>query len=106
MKVLMISLDKRILIEGSASQRRMIDYGRLVDELYIIIVGGQRRQFKLTDRVFVYATGRGWRPGYLWRLGRLGRLIIRQAGFEPEKDLITVQDPILAISGYWLKKVV
>ena len=33
----MLSTDKNILVSGSESQRRMIDYGGLVDELHIVI---------------------------------------------------------------------
>jgi glycosyltransferase involved in cell wall biosynthesis len=88
MKVLMISSDRNILAKGSAVALRMKEYGRLVEELHIILMSDKSHGLiagKLADNVWVYPTNslnKFLRPLDAVKIGkRLGC------------DIITAQDP-------------
>ncbi len=60
MKVISIGTDRKIFEEGSAVQKRQIEYGKLFEELYLVVfttrsqIAGYRLQ--ISDKVFVYPT--------------------------------------------------
>lgn len=99
MKMLMISLDKKILDKDSRVAERMIGYGKK-DELFIIIPHTEKKTTKLSETVHVQTTG-GNKIQQYFRLKKLGKQII-----EKEKiELITTQDPFFTgLVGVWLKK--
>ncbi len=77
MKVLMFSTDKNIFIEGSEVQRRMVEYGSLVEELHIIIKS-QNLNLKSQNfrNVFVYPTNDRWKFLYFINAYKIGKKII------------------------------
>ncbi len=96
MKVLMISSDTHIFKDGSAVSRRMIEYGKLVEELHIVVLSGpghKPKERKIAGNVWVYATNSlfsFWRP--LDAVG-LGKNITKDKKFTSSSDLVTSQDP-------------
>lgn len=98
MRILMISLDKKILDKGSAVARRMIEYGEK-DELFILIPHHVRQKFDLSPRVHVQTTG-GNKIAQFARLKRIGVQIVK----EHRVEQVTTQDPFFSgLAGAWLK---
>src|SRR3989338_1039474 len=56
MNVLMISTDRKIFEDGSAVRSRMLEYGKLFDELHIIVFSKEKNKTKISDNIFVYST--------------------------------------------------
>jgi len=57
MKILMISTDFRILDKNSQSRARIIDYGKILDEIHVILFSlGKNEDQKMSENVFVYPT--------------------------------------------------
>ena len=99
MKILMISLDKKILDPSSAVAQRMIKYGEK-DELFILIPHSEKKQIDLSNTVHVWSTGGNKRKQYS-QLKKVGLELIKQK----EIKFITVQDPsFIGNIGRWLKK--
>ncbi len=89
MNVLMISIDEKILLGQSAVAKRMIAYGNLVDNLYILIPTGQYRDsISLSTRVTVYPVYSRFK---LWSRAKLYWATIGLAA--KRISLVTVQDP-------------
>lgn len=89
MKVLMISNDLSIVIEGSKANKRMVSYGKLVRELHIILFskrGSGVRGGRISNNTFVYPTHSRFRVFQISGAVRIGKRI-------PRCDLVTVQDP-------------
>jgi len=98
MKVLMISMDKKILEENSEARKRMIEYGSLAEELHIIILN-QKSKIKNQnfDNVFVYPTNSGNRWFYVRDAIKIGEEILTANG----QWLVTSQDPFeCGLVGY------
>lgn len=106
MKVLMLSTDGNIFIEGSEVRQRMIDYGGLVDELHIIIFTSLKdgeQSKKIGANVFLYPTRTlfGLFCFYLIDVYKLGSQIIKKEN----GWLVTTQDPFETGLAGWLLKV-
>ena len=89
MKVLMLSIDKKIFEEGSDVQSRMIEYGQLFDELHIVVY--TKKGFKdsqIASNVFLYPTNTGFKPMYFSSAYRISKEIIRKHNI----DIITSQE--------------
>ncbi len=105
MRVLMLSTDKNIFVDGSGVWQRMVDYAGLVDELHVIVA---THSSHLTahnfGNVFLYpANDRFW---FLYFLNayKIGKSIIRNLKFEIKNCVITCQDPFeTGLVGYLLK---
>lgn len=105
MKVLMISTDRNIFKENSASRKRMVEYGKLVRELYIIIFSLKKNNFensKISENVFVYPTKSFSRFCYIFNAYKISKKILTGNS----KDLlITCQDPFeTGIAGFLIKR--
>lgn len=100
MRVLMISIDRKIFESGSDAERRHIAYGGMVDELHIVVFtppGYSARQ--LSAHTFVYPTNTAWKPFYFFDAYRLCREIIGH-----HKDtLVTIQDGLNNVLGAFLR---
>jgi glycosyltransferase involved in cell wall biosynthesis len=109
MKVLMISTDKKILEEGSEVQQRMVDYGRLTNELYIVVFNtshnaDEEAEEKDFGNVFVYPTNSRNRLWRIWDAVKICRTIIVNCKLKIENSVITTQDPFeTGIVGWYLK---
>ena len=108
MKVLMLSLDKRILQEGSRSRQRMLDYGTIVDELHVVVYS--RRSFpsgfriEASSRVFIYPTNTACAVMYFIDAYAIARRIFSMRAFRDRRDLITAQDAFpTGLVGFFLR---
>jgi glycosyltransferase involved in cell wall biosynthesis len=93
MKVLMLATDRRIFERNAQVRERMREYGRLFDELSIVVYtprGVEPRKVELEGNVVAYPTNTRWKPWYLIDAYQLGkRLLEGGAG----GWVITSQDP-------------
>ncbi|MCF7835756.1 MAG: glycosyltransferase [Candidatus Marinimicrobia bacterium] len=88
MKVLMISTDRNIFNKDSEVRQRMLEYGGLVEELYIIVFAEKKLGFKPLNlgNVFVQPTNSRNRWLYILDAIKIGKKTTKP-------DLITSQDP-------------
>lgn len=107
MKLLSLSLDKKILVYGSENQNRQINYSSLCDELNIIVLNvGKQKNVVANEKLRIYPTNSWHRIFHIFNVLRLGRKIIKNKNIE----LIIVQDPIytgilgLILSAIYKKK--
>lgn len=101
MKVLSLSLDKTILDKNSNPAKRVVEYGDLVDGLAFIAPDKDRKEVRLSEKVFVYGSGGVNKISKLINIYRLGVKILRLNKF----DVITVQDQYyLALVGLFLAR--
>jgi glycosyltransferase involved in cell wall biosynthesis len=105
-RLLMISTDRNILVEGSAVRVRQIEYAKQFDEVHIIVFSKKRKagapkEFVLSENCWAYATD-SWSPFlYTQDAVSLGKFIISKKGITD----ITCQDPFLTgMAGVTLKK--
>ncbi|MDB5194421.1 MAG: hypothetical protein JWN50_435 [Parcubacteria group bacterium] len=92
LKVLMISSDRNIAVPGSAVSLRMKEYGKLVEELHIVLMCDKThglKETKLDTNVWVYPTNSG--ASFLRPLGAasLGKKIVLDKKFVRGKSLVT-----------------
>lgn len=96
LKVLMISTDRNILAPGSAVSERMKEYGKLVDELHIVLLSDRAHGLKdtvLDNNVWVYPTNSASKWFRSRGAARRGKKIVFDRNFVRGKSLITAQDP-------------
>ena len=81
MKILMLSTDRKIFDKNSSVRERMIEYGKIVEELHILIFtrGGQK-EIKLSDNVYAYPTNTPLKLAYFPRAYKLGKRILKNGG--------------------------
>lgn len=95
--VLMISTDAKILTEGSDVRARMIEYGKLFDELHIIVFTLKARanvpNAALSQNIFVYPTQSLTKLFYIKDATKIGESIIARAKLGAGHAVITTQDP-------------
>jgi glycosyltransferase involved in cell wall biosynthesis len=100
MKILSISLDKKILDKNSQVALRMKEYGQK-DELFIMIPSLKGEDFSLSKTVRVYPSSGQSKLQQYRNLKKLGKKLIEENNIE----LITTQDPFFTGRiGVWLKK--
>lgn len=111
MKVLMISLDRACLREGSPQREKLIRYGSVLDELHVIVFYfGERlpSRMKCAPNTFIYPTNHAFRcnPLYFYKAFRIGARIIRGRSFNSMRDVVTAQDPFpTGFVAYFLSRV-
>src|SRR6185312_83981 len=96
LKVLMVSTDRNILAPGSAVSERMKEYGKLVDELHIVLLSDKAHNLKdttLDKNVWVYPTNSSSKWLRSRGAARRGKKIVLDKKFVRGKSLITTQDP-------------
>lgn len=106
MRVLMISSDRKVFEKGSAVRSRLLDYGRLVEELHVIVFAKKSLKFQdeiIQPNIFLYSAnslGKIFHIPYAilcaLKLKRSGVLI----------DVVTTQDPFEAgLAGYIVARI-
>ena len=89
MKVLTIGTDKRIFEDGSATQRRIISYGAIVEELHIICFTKKGfKEKKISPNVYVYPTNSISKIFYITDALSFSKLFLSK-----KIDLVSAQDP-------------
>ena len=100
MKVLMLSIDKKIFEKDSDVQNRMIEYGKLFDELHIVIyTKNGYKNSKISENVFIYPTNSS-RFSFFKKAKKISKEIIVNNSI----DIITSQDGFTNIVAVKLKK--
>ncbi len=106
MRLLMLSTDKNILISGSESQRRMMDYGGLVEELHIIVKSQiSNLKSQKFGNVFIFPTGNRFKLGYFRSAYKIAKEIIVNCELKIENCVVTTQDPFETGLVGWLLKI-
>lgn len=107
MKVISIGMGQNIFDEGLAVRRRMAEYGKIFDELHLVVFTPNKSEFtiqKLSDNVFLYPTKTKIRPFYFFDFLRVVKDVIKEIGVK--NVVLTVQDPFeTGIVGVLLKLV-
>lgn len=97
----MIGTDRNLFAENSEARRRIIEYGRLVDELHIIVFAKKGFANQNFGNVFLYPTDALWKPLYFWNARKIAKKILVAGG----QWLVTSQDPFeTGLVGYCLKR--
>jgi len=106
MRVIMISTDRNIFTKESAVAQRMIEYGKVLGELHIIILSLARsgfEPFSLSPEVKIHPTQSPSRLKYIGDAIFIGEAIARQLYFG--ETVISAQDPFeTGIVGVYLKR--
>ncbi len=91
----MISTDAKMFEKGSGVQERMRAYGRLFEELHIIVFVTKAKGCKplSIDNVHFYPTNSLTKLLYVPNAVNLGSLIIKSKGLSQGRCVITAQDP-------------
>lgn len=98
-------MDRKVFEVGSAVRSRLLDYGRLVEELHVIVFAKKSSGFSnesFPPNIFLYPTNSYTSIGYLWRAVRQGlRLEYRNTTI----DVVTTQDPFeTGLTGFILSR--
>lgn len=101
MKVLSISTDRKVFEKGSAVRSRLLEYGKLVEELHVIVFAKKKFGFsdeKISPNIFLYPTNS--LSSYLHIPSAILRALkLKQRGFLV--DVVTTQDPFeTGVAGY------
>lgn len=95
-KVLDINLDRKVFELGSAAEARMLEYGKLFEELHILTLTKSSMGFKdkqLAPNIWVYSTNSASRWFYVFDAVRMGKKIVYEKKFVRGLSVITAQDP-------------
>ena len=102
----MFSTDRSILSADSDSQKRMLEYGKIFDELHIIVLNqGPGAGNRAAGNVFFYPVNIRFKPLYFWRAYQIGKKIIRNRKLDIGNSVITAQDPFETGLVGWLLKI-
>jgi glycosyltransferase involved in cell wall biosynthesis len=107
LKVLMISSDRNILAPGGAVRERMLEYGKLVEELHIVVMsdkGHGLKEAQLGTNVWAYPTNSG--ASFLRPLGarKLGNKIVFDRKFVRGRSLVTADSIEAGWAGLGIKR--
>ena len=102
MRILFLSHDKSILVEGSVSWRRMQEYGKFCESLTVIITTkGGFAASKIEPNVRLIPTNSRNRFFYVWDMARIASRVVRRDRI----DLVSSQDPFeFGLIGVYLKR--
>lgn len=105
MKVLSISTDRNIFKKESATRARILEYGKLFDELHVVVFAKAGLSEQISSNVWIYSTNSWSKWFYVKGAVRIGSQILKAKNFEMTKDVVTVQDPFeTGVVGMKLKK--
>lgn len=78
MKIIQIGTDRKIFEENSAVRKRVVEYGKLFEELHIIIFSHQTPigSCKIAENVWVYSTNSKNKLFYVWDAFKIVRKIL------------------------------
>ena len=98
MRVLAISTDdQKIFEKDSAVAGRMVEYGKIFNELHIVIFSNRihnlESRVRLSENVWAYPTHSKNKFLYIFDAFRIGRKIIQDSGFQLQDSVISTQDP-------------
>lgn len=94
MKIISIGMGQKIFEENSAMRQRQIEYGKIFDELHVVVFTQNYDKFvvqKLSDNVFLYPTNSKIRIFYIFDFIKIIRKILKNS--EKGNIILTCQDP-------------
>ena len=96
MRVISIGTDRKLFEENSAVRQRIIEYGKLFDELHIIVfatksLGLGAKSLKIAENVFVYPTNSKNKLLYIWDAFFIGKAL--SSKLKSSSCVVTTQDP-------------
>ncbi len=101
-----LGTDRKTFEEGSAVRERLVAYGGLVGELYVVIF--TRKGFapqQLAPNVWAYPTNSRSRFFYIRDAKRIAAKLISERKFQAADTILSVQDPFeTGLVGVFLKK--
>ncbi|MDD5750388.1 MAG: glycosyltransferase family 4 protein [Candidatus Pacebacteria bacterium] len=101
MRVLLLGNDENILQSGSDSQKRLIGYGVLAEQLHVLVFSAKQLPLRQIGNVLIYSSNGRGRFTALLKGYFLAKKIIRQNKI----DVISTQDPFeSALVGWRLKR--
>jgi len=109
MKVISIGSDRNLFMEGTEVRERMVKYGRLTEELHIIVFSkssSDLRSQKISENTWVYPTNSFDRWFYIWSAVSIGKKILStNYKLQTKNWLVTAQDPFESgYAGYKIAK--
>lgn len=96
LKILSIGSDRKLFEEGSAVSERIKEYGKLVEELHIVVFAHKSlnlKEKKLSENVWVYPSNSSSRWLYMHDAIRIGKKIVVDKHFIRGESVVTTQDP-------------
>jgi glycosyltransferase involved in cell wall biosynthesis len=113
MKLLTIGSDRNLFKEGSDVWNRYLDYGKLFEEIHVIVFSSKRlnnKKNQIGENVFVYPTNHICKFFYLWNIYKISKGIIINCKLKIknccDNFVITTQDPFEAgLAGWIIKKI-
>jgi glycosyltransferase involved in cell wall biosynthesis/putative flippase GtrA len=96
MKVISIGTDRKLFEEGSAIRQRVVEYGKLFEELHVVVFTTKSlklgaKSLKIAENVFVYATNSRNKMFYLYDAFNIGKVLISK--LKNSSCVVTIQDP-------------
>lgn len=108
LKVLSIGSDRRLFEFGSAVSERIKEYGKLVEELHVVVFALKSlglKEKQLVKNVWIHPTNSLSRWFYVHDAARLGKKIVYKNNFVRGQSIITAQDPFeCGLAGLKVKK--
>ena len=107
MKILMISSDRKIFEENSAVRQRIVEYGKMVKNIHIIILSKNMNFEKrlIGANIFLYPTNSKNKFFYIFDAIRIGRGLVDKNKLEKDRWLVTTQDPFeIGFIGWFIAK--
>ncbi len=101
----MLSTDSQIFHETSAVRQRILEYGKLVEELHVVVYtkresrikpclpAGRNKESRIATNVFIYPTNNRFKSLYFLDAYKLSKKIIHDSKFTIHDSVITAQDP-------------
>lgn len=105
MKVLSIGSDRSLFIRDSEAQKRIKEYGKLFDELHIVVFSGARlgnSDIELGDNIFIYPTNHRYNILYLWNIFLIIKNFKLKIKNSQNDFVISCQDPFESGLAGWL----
>ncbi len=108
MKILSIGSDRKLFEDGSAVQSRLLEYGRLVDELHVIVFAKRSAGLKpeaFSNNIFLYPTNSANRLMYIFDALRISKRIHTKYQISNTDWVVTTQDPFESgLVGYFIAR--
>ncbi len=104
MHILSISSDRKVFEQGSAVRSRLLEYGRLVEELHVIVFAKKTLGLKnesFPPNIFLYPTNSANRWMYIFDALRISKRIHTKYQILNTDLVVTAQDPFeLGLTAY------
>lgn len=97
MKVILIGTDRKILEQGSAVRRRMVEYGKMFEELNIVIFSLKSKveshKVQISENVWAYSTNSKNKLFYFFDSFLIIRKLIKNSELKIKNLIVSTQDP-------------